>query len=55
MNANITNTNIKYSYKITSGVSKQYIALDILKDNGFDNDIIEEAIKIKTHILNIKK
>lgn len=38
---------IKFSYKIQEGVSTKYIALELLKLNGFDSDIIEEAIKIK--------
>lgn len=42
---------IKYTYKISKGLSKQYIALDILKENDFDDDIIDEANKIKNHIL----
>jgi hypothetical protein len=27
-------------------MSRQYIALDLLKKNGFDDDLIEEAIKM---------
>jgi DNA mismatch repair protein MutS len=41
---------IYYNYKIQPGVSKQYIALDILK-NKFDPDIIEIAQRIKEKLL----
>ena len=41
---------IHYNYKIQPGVSKQYIALDILK-NKFDTDIIEIAQQIKKKLL----
>lgn len=42
---------IDYTYKISKGLSNQYIALDILKENGFDDDIIIEANRIKDYIL----
>lgn len=42
--------NMSFPYKISKGVSKQYIALELLKKNGFDVDIIEEAIGIKNRL-----
>lgn len=42
--------NMSFPYKISRGVSKQYIALELLKKNGFDVDIIEEAIDIKKRL-----
>jgi hypothetical protein len=48
---NQTNQEISYAYKITKGLSKQYIALDILKANNFDDEIIVEANLIKNKIL----
>ena len=47
MNITRENDNIIYPYKLVNGVSKQYIALDLLAKNGFDADIINEAITIK--------
>ena len=43
--------NIIYPYKLINGVSKQYIALDLLAKNGFDLDIIEEAIAVKDKLV----
>ena len=40
-----------FPYKIERGVSQQYIALDILKKNNFDEDIIKEAIKISKKVI----
>ena len=38
---------ITYPYKLEEGVSKQYIALDLLRKNGFDDDIIDEAVRVR--------
>lgn len=43
---------INYEYKLIKGVSKQFIALDLLKIKGFDNEIIEESKKIYNKIKN---
>lgn len=45
----------KYSYKLSRGFSTQYIALDILRFNGYDSTIINEATEIRNHILDITK
>lgn len=42
---------IIYNYKIKEGISKQFIALDILRLNGFDEDVIADAQKIKDLLL----
>lgn len=47
----IKDTDITYPYKLEKGVSKQYIALDLLKKNGFDKDVIEEAFNIKDRLV----
>lgn len=39
-----TDNNIVYPYKIRRGVSNQYIALELLKLNDFDEDIIDVAL-----------
>lgn len=47
MNVVIDGDDISFPYKLTKGISKQYIALELLKQKGFDQDIIDEAILIK--------
>lgn len=43
--------NIKYSYKIKKKLSKQYIALELLKNNNFNSEIIDIAIKESKKLL----
>lgn len=43
---------IDYTYKISKGLSRQYIALEILKEHAFDDDIISEANRVKDYILH---
>ncbi len=38
---------ITYPYKIKKGISYQFIALELLRDNNFDSDILDVAIRIK--------
>jgi DNA mismatch repair ATPase MutS len=46
--------NIIYPYKLKSGVSDQYIALELLRNKGFDNDLVDNAeIICKNLNLNI--
>ena len=52
MNATISDNDIYYSYTISNGVSRQTIALEILKINNFDDEIINEAMEIKNKILH---
>jgi DNA mismatch repair protein MutS len=42
--------NILFNYKIKRGTSRQYIALELLRKNGFDNDLIETAIEMSKNI-----
>ena len=53
MNVNIDkDTNeITYPYRLNKGVSKQYVALDLLKKRGFDESIINNAMKIKNKFI----
>jgi DNA mismatch repair ATPase MutS len=37
---------ITFDYKVKKGVSNQYVALKLMKHKGFDNELIEDAIKI---------
>ncbi len=50
------NREILFNYKLNRGVSRQYIALDLLKKNGFDDDLIETAIEMskKVSVVNEK-
>ena len=40
------NNKIIYPYKIIEGVSRQFIAIELLREKGFDQEIIENALKI---------
>jgi DNA mismatch repair protein MutS len=40
------NNEIVFNYILKRGTSRQYIALELLKRNGFDDDVIENAIEI---------
>ena len=51
----MTNNNIIYPYKLEKGISNQFIALDLLKQKGFDNEIIEESHKVYKKIKKNKK
>jgi hypothetical protein len=50
MNAIENNNNIIFPYKLKKGISKQYIALELLRNN-FDNSIIDKAIEIKNKLV----
>lgn len=49
INKDLSN-NITFNYKIKKGVCNQFIALDLLKKNNFDDEIIEEAINMSNNI-----
>lgn len=42
---------IEFTYKLKKGVNKHYLALELLKRNGFDADILDEALEIKNSFL----
>lgn len=42
---------IKKTYKIKKGASKQHIALKMLKEKGFDSDIIKDAHKMYNYLI----
>lgn len=50
-----TGTDILYSYRLQPGVSRQYIALELLRKNGFDLDLIKDAIAVKKQLLTRPK
>lgn len=41
----------EFPYKLTAGISTQYIALEILREN-FDTEIVDRAIEVKKRLLN---
>ncbi|PNH00998.1 DNA mismatch repair protein MSH3 [Tetrabaena socialis] len=41
---------ITYPYTLSRGISKQYIALDLLRKNGFDAGILEDAIAVRSRL-----
>jgi DNA mismatch repair ATPase MutS len=54
MGVEISGDDIKFPYKLKKGICKQFIALELLKQNGFDAKIIKDAIEIK-QLLTTKK
>lgn len=38
-------------YRLVRGISRQYIALELMKQHGFDADIINSAIQLKNQII----
>jgi DNA mismatch repair protein MutS len=53
------NNEIIFNYILKKGTSRQYIALELLKKNGFDDDVIDDAInmckKVKENKIIISK
>ncbi len=47
---NPRNNDIVFNYKLKSGVSREYIALELLQNNGFDKDLIEDALAMSKRI-----
>lgn len=47
MNVIMNGDEIIYPYKLERGICKQYIALELLKKNGYDDEIIQDAIQVK--------
>lgn len=45
---------IRYPYKLRKGVSRQFVALELLRNNGFDKNLVEDAIKIKDKLVSKK-
>jgi|688.fasta_scaffold18184_13 hypothetical protein len=52
VNANKINNNFKFDYKINKGSSKQTIAIELLKKQKFNDEIINSAIEIKNKLCN---
>lgn len=41
-----------YPYELRRGLCRQYIALELLKKHGFDEDVIDEALLVKRELTN---
>lgn len=37
----------EYPYKLVPGICRQYIALELLRQNGFDKEVVDDAIRVK--------
>lgn len=48
------NNEIVFNYILKRGISRQYIALELLKNNGFDDDVIKTAMEICNKIKDNK-
>lgn len=47
MDTVVNGEDFKFTYRLVKGVNKHYLALEILKKNGFDADIVERALEVK--------
>ena len=47
VNVNRVNNKIVFPYKIESGISNDFIALELLKEKGFNNKFLNNAINVK--------
>jgi DNA mismatch repair ATPase MutS len=54
MQVDVTGDTIGYPYRMVPGISKQYIALEILKLNGFSDDILDDAMQVRDSLTKKK-
>lgn len=47
------NGDIRYTYKLNEGISKEYIAIELLKNKYFGNDILNKALEVKKKISGV--
>ena len=43
---------VQYPYQLRRGISRQYIALELLRNNGFEKDILVEATRVRDSLTN---
>jgi len=43
---------VSYPYRVAPGISRQYIALTLLKERGFDEALLNDAIEIKNKLMS---
>lgn len=53
MDVTRTETGFEFPYELSSGISKQYIALDLLRSKGFTDEIVDEALRIKNKLTRV--
>jgi DNA mismatch repair ATPase MutS len=49
------NTILVAPYKLKQGVSRQYVALELMRNSGVDQEILAEAIAVKNDIISQSK
>lgn len=54
-NRNNLKSDIYYDYKLRRGGSRQTIALELLERNGFDQEIITDAVAQKNKLISLKR
>ncbi|MCK4265108.1 hypothetical protein KAW80_01990 [Candidatus Babeliales bacterium] len=50
VSVNVLDNVIQYPYKLEKGISKQHIAIDILRNEGFDGEIVDTAEQLVKNI-----
>jgi DNA mismatch repair ATPase MutS len=50
----VSGEDIRFTYIFEKGVNKHLLALELLKKNGFDDDIIKDALVIKNRLTLVK-
>lgn len=45
---------IRFPYRLTKGVSRQYIALELMKQHGFEEELMDEAIEVKDALMGVQ-
>lgn len=53
MDVSRTLNGFDFPYQLSAGVSKQYIALDLLRSKGFTDEIVDEALRIKNKLTRV--
>ena len=51
----VKDADIQFTYKIEKGVNKHLLALELLKKSGFENNIVNDAIKIKNKLTSSRR
>jgi hypothetical protein len=54
MNVRVEDDDIDFLYTLSRGVSNQYIALKLLEKEGFDKEIISDALTLKERLCHVR-
>ena len=41
-------------FRLCTGISRQYVALELLRKSGFDDDVIADALEVKNELLSLR-